>query len=368
MSFWGQEVPAAGAAVLLSEIDLVGAGRIRAAGTDSRGEFQFSGVPSGHYFLEVRRDDRFQGEGRVVVDVEGSLSAGHVLQARRQPAELAGVVLGRYSGEAFAEPVRIQLKPSGADEVVATIDVRAEGSFADTLPWGGYEVTLEAGGQPIVDPGFATLDLESGRVNEATLAALPVLGEGVLIDFETPRLGAGKAGRIVDPLELAGVRFTAEAAAESPFVPVAGVVRNSGTGACMPQDDDPQLLATGTGGSIGFSAFDVRVDLPGWLPAGASVAVTIQSDAMWEGEISAIDHLDVVVGSVSEPLGPGAGACVEGAISIGAARIALAAPPDVWVASVRLTVVGEGSGGRVWVADDFGVEIPGASRVKGERR
>jgi hypothetical protein len=133
----------------------------------------------------------------------------------------------------------------------------------------------------LVDDVPATPDLDlANNTESASLGIVEPPGPSpIVIDFETPSLGAND--RLVqNPYTVGYVTF-------STFDPsfsddVVGLVKNSATSACVPPTSANQTLGTGRypyapDGGIGLSPFEIRADFSTALNTSQTVLVDVQT-------------------------------------------------------------------------------------------
>ncbi|MBK8798007.1 MAG: DUF1565 domain-containing protein [Anaerolineales bacterium] len=193
-----------------------------------------------------------------------------------------------------------------------------------------------------------------GRINMGaygnTVEAATTPVDTKLITFETPTLG-GDSSRVIDPYvdSATGVVFQREG---NPGVNyVVGLVKNSGTSACVDPADANQKLGIGIdNGAVGFASTEVRATFPTLLNPPVTVSVLFQTGAGQPLRIRLFGATGNEVASNTETSGPANGTCgmpgdprARTAVTVISAQPVAYAVIDMAAATVS----------RVFVLDDF---------------
>jgi hypothetical protein len=182
----------------------------------------------------------------------------------------------------------------------------------------GTLVTLDAGGYSVSETGPAgyaqSLSEDcSGNLGLGETVTCAITNDDVaaiLIDFETPSLGANER-QIIDPYVEGSVTFTAEAG--GPGDEVVGLVKNRSTSACVDPSSEDQKLGTGRevsiNGGIGLAGFPIRATFSSVVPTQSTVSVEFQTGAGAQVRLRLFDISDNEIASVTEPALPANGTC-----------------------------------------------------------
>ncbi len=171
------------------------------------------------------------------------------------------------------------------------------------------------------------------------------------IDFETPSLGAND--------RLVSNPFTSGYVTFSTFDPsfsddVVGLVKNSGTSACVPPASANQTLGTGRypyapDGGIGLSAFEIRVDFGTPINSAQTISLDLQALGGTTATLKLYNSSGTQVGMASSVV-PNVGSCFgggdRGTVTLTASGL-----------QVTRAVISTG-GGVVYVIDNFKVQDP----------
>ncbi len=207
------------------------------------------------------------------------------------------------------------------------------------------------------DPGSA-YNREPGphgnRINMGaygnTIEAATTPGDTKLIAFESPSLGADSS-RVINPYvdSATGVTFQRDGASGVNYV--VGLVKNSGTSACVDPADSNQKLGVGIdNGAVGFSSTAVRATFPTTLNPPVVVSAIFQTGAGQPLRIRLFGPTGNQVAANIETSWPANGTCgLPGDPRARTAVTAISAQPVAY-AVIDMEAATES---RVFVIDDF---------------
>lgn len=296
------------------------------------------------------------------LDVQGfSPPAGPVVGGSSSSVTFSVKNIGTGTNNAGSATVRFSTDAviTASDPVLATVSVPSlppgstsiNSSVPVTIPvlaTGTYYIGI------LVDDVVATPDLDlANNTESASLGVTEPAGPSpIVIDFETPSLGASPRA-VSNPYTVSYVTFSTSDPTFSDAV--VGLVQNSASDACVPPASSNQQLGTGRypyspDGGISFSGFPIRADFSTPLNSAQSVLVEVHALGGSTATLTLYNSGGTQVGQSSAAV-PSTGLCAGG---IGGNRGILNLTASGTQAAYAIITVS----GSVFTIDNFAVQDP----------